>query len=120
MHDLVSTLLKSTREYVATRIQSQANRESYLCQMDTIIGKHTRLVEKTGVDLDFDIDLVMMRGDVEREDYRAYQLNDPKKYRLMACNNALDIARSIHKRFVVGGQGEGVYFPLKKKIFSAV
>jgi hypothetical protein len=115
MHDLVGTLLKSTRDYVGSRIQSQVNREAYLCQMDTIIGKHTRLVEATGTDLDFDLSLVLLRGDVEEGQYKGYRLHDPRKYRLMAYENALDIVRSIHKRFISGGQGEGVYFPLKKK-----
>jgi len=105
MYDLFKISLRATRDYVGNRIQSGMNRETYVSTMDYI---HTR-AKTSWTDFPENIKRDRTKAFLDAHALRYYILYNPRKYRLMAYDHALDILESLTLRF-------GGFPPINNKI----
>lgn len=115
--DVVETLLESTSKFVGEGIQSQRNKEIYWSTMllvRDLVQRHASLDE-------IEVALLSRTLDIEMDKNRdRFKLSNPRKYTLLAYENAIDIVQSVRKRFVTGGFGDSWFSPRKKKLIFHV
>jgi hypothetical protein len=111
MKDLFEISLKAIRNFIVHRIENETNRNQYVRIIDHII--YSRLFStdcKQGYNKLIEI-LVYDKHLNNMSKYKFHFVANPKKYADLAYEHALDVANSLNKRFITGG--ESAYYVRK-------
>lgn len=106
MLDLFYNSLRGTAQYVSNHIHSDRHRKAYVEQATELLQPEYKSLEDAEWYINGEKEFIInQKESFWTKDIREF-LYSSKKYKLMACDHALDIARSLHGRFITGKEGD--------------
>lgn len=110
MLDLFYSSFLGTSNYVIHHIQSDRHRKAYHQQVEDLLNFTYKSLDDAEYLINAEKKYIQdIKVSFWTTDIRDL-LHSPKKYKLMACDHALDIVLSLKGRFVTGKEGSKFYY----------